>query len=107
MYIWQWINVFKVILEERDEIGESTYEPESFNWIVADLENGEISALSSKHSYDPQQENNNTLYDNCMAFENLINKKNSRTGSYNEGVVQRRKIISVGHIKSEIGNKDH
>lgn len=98
-------------LEDAMKEASKHYEPESLIGIVADPKTGKILAMSSKPSYDPNQENNKYFYNDAIAnaFEpGSTMKIFTLAAAVNEGVYKGQDFYQSGTY--QVGNrkiKDH
>lgn len=98
-------------LEDAMKEASKHYEPESLIGIVADPKTGKILAMSSKPSYDPNQENNKYYYNDAIAnaFEpGSTMKIFTLAAAINEGVYKGQDYYQSGTY--QVGNrkiKDH
>ena len=98
-------------LEDAMKEASKHYEPESLIGIVADPKTGKILAMSSKPSYDPNQENNKYFYNDAIAnaFEpGSTMKIFTLAAAINEGVYKGQDYYQSGTY--QVGNrkiKDH
>lgn len=98
-------------LEDAMKEASKHYEPESLIGIVADPKTGKILAMSSKPSYDPNQENNEYFYNDAIAnaFEpGSTMKIFTLAAAINEGVYKGQDFYQSGTY--QVGNrkiKDH
>ncbi|WP_460223413.1 penicillin-binding protein [Bacillus cereus] len=98
-------------LEDAMKEASKHYEPESLIGIVADPKTGKILGMSSKPSYDPNQENNEYFYNDAIAnaFEpGSTMKIFTLAAAINEGVYKGQDYYQSGTYP--VGNrkiKDH
>lgn len=98
-------------LEDAMKEASKHYEPESLIGIVADPKTGKILGMSSKPSYDPNQENNQYFYNDAIAnaFEpGSTMKIFTLAAAINEGVYKGQDYYQSGTYP--VGNrkiKDH